>query len=169
MTPHAKLLAAAALALSAAACTTTGSAPMSPTAAKPYSLAMSVDNIDRSIAWYAGNLGFREISRRDGDGGARSAVIEKDGFRLELVQLPASKRASEWIPNLRNPALVQGLGQLGFEVASVDTWAAKARAGGAKIIYEPRDNAQGTRVMILEDPDGNQVKVVQRIPLPPIS
>jgi catechol 2,3-dioxygenase-like lactoylglutathione lyase family enzyme len=159
------LVVAALGAVALAACTpVTANARLSPTAVEPYSVAISVSNIDTISTWWQQTLGFTETTRNNAaGGGARTAVLMKGNFRLELVELDGSRTAAQWVPSLRNPAMVRGFGQFGFEVADVDAARARAAAAGARIVSEPRANLEGTKVMILADPDGNSIKIVSRI------
>jgi catechol 2,3-dioxygenase-like lactoylglutathione lyase family enzyme len=164
------VLGAGGLAALSACAPTTGTIGVPVAAVQPHSIAMSVSDIDAITRWYEAALGFSVLNRNDNaGGGARTAVLTRDGFRLELVELDGSRTAAQWIPNLRNPAMVRGFGQFGFEVQNVDEVAERVRTAGGRIVSEPRDNLEGTRVMILADPDGNSIKIVSRIAPRPVS
>lgn len=134
---------------------------------RPYLASLSVPDIDASAAWYSENLGFKVVKKMDfPDYKLRITLLDRDGFRLELVQLGGSVPPAKVLPEWgSNPALLHGFGKLAFQVADVDAWAGRLKEKGIKFQIEPRDNAEdGTRSFIVLDRDGNWIQLVGPLP-----
>jgi lactoylglutathione lyase len=128
---------------------------------RPYLVAISVEHLDHSIAWYSNALGLRLVRRM---GSPKEeievAFLECEGFRLELVELKGSVR-----PDLvsGNPASVRGIGKFAFQVDDLDGTVGELGRRGVSLANEFRDSATGKRSsVIVKDPDGNWVQFFQR-------
>jgi catechol 2,3-dioxygenase-like lactoylglutathione lyase family enzyme len=121
-----------------------------PAGLRPHLIGISVRNLDVSVAWYQRMLGFAEADRRQfDDHGLRLAMLDTpDGFRFELVEKRGSVGPAT-CADICNPALLQGMGKLGFTVADVATLAASLKQKGAEFVLERPG------VFIIKDADGN--------------
>ncbi len=116
-----------------------------------------MSNRSRSVAWYTNVLGFRVEEQSDlADARLRIAMLERDGFELELVELGGSRSARELLPGNDNPAMIQGFGKLAFSIPDLDAWATRLRSHGVRFIHAPAEDAiHRTRWFIVQDVDGN--------------
>jgi methylmalonyl-CoA/ethylmalonyl-CoA epimerase len=127
-----------------------------PDTPRPGLIAISVPKLEEAIAWYREMLEMtlvREIPVPDQK--MRIAILERDGFRVELVELAGSAAPSVLVPKSDNPALIQGFGKIGFTVAELDRWEQSLRAKGVRFQLEPRAGADGSRSFIIVDRHGN--------------
>jgi len=132
-------------------------------AMRPFLAALSVSSVDRSAAWYAAHFGFRILrppaSPRPG---VYQAILERDGFYLELASLAGSRPRSAALAAPGQNASLQGVYKLAFWVPDADSALAALRDAGIAI---PRGSgldsafAGGTRYFLLEDPDGTVLQV----------
>lgn len=128
-------------------------------ALRPSLLALSVGDLDASVAWYADMLGFTETARYEfSEDRMRLAFMEKDGFELELIEIADTPPFSAPDPN--NPATRRGLVKFAFHAEEIEKLYNKAVENDAQVQSALRDsNRTGGRFFILLDPDGNWVQV----------
>jgi catechol 2,3-dioxygenase-like lactoylglutathione lyase family enzyme len=148
---------------------------------------LRVKNIERSLAFYSGLFGLKEIGRGGGTPNRPPIFVllqdPKSGQKLELNWYPeSSPYAVPYVPG-------EGLDHVGFKVASVPEtlrrlrkdgvkaprWAAKTRsqmvdaAGYRKVMWVAPN---GHRTAYVLDPDGNYVELYdhpelgRRFPVP---
>jgi catechol 2,3-dioxygenase-like lactoylglutathione lyase family enzyme len=155
-----KTISAALLVLTALACSQATFAPAL--------VALSVGDIKASEQWYARNAGFAlKWERAFPDAHLAIALMERERFQLELVQLDGSVAPVQLVPGT-NPARIRGFGKIAFRVADVDAEAAHLRANGVKFQLEPRDDAdQRTRSFIVLDNEGNWIQFIGPTPTAP--
>lgn len=123
--------------------------------------ALSVGDLDRSIAFYRTHLGFTPIERtRFADHGMDIALLALGEFRLELVALDGS--APRRAPDPANDASLRGIAKIGFAVADLDATAARLRAAGVRIILVPSTLTGTVAGGLVRDPDGNLIGLYQR-------
>lgn len=133
---------------------------------QPYQLGLSVKDAGRSAAWYKEMLGFREVRRMDlPDYGMTIVFLERDGFRLELVEHRKSFAITDTVPGYTPmSSLLRGFAKFAFRVDDVEKKAAILRGKGASIGAVRTDTNLKLRFVFLEDPDGNLLQIVQPIP-----
>ena len=119
---------------------------------------VGVTDLDRSLDFYRGGLGFRETAPEASPRGVRRRLLESEGRHLMLEELlhPA---ASAWV----NDDLQLGMRHIGFKVDDIDAWAERVRAAGAVFIREPFDAFGDVRIAFFLDPDGTHLELVQRV------
>jgi len=127
--------------------------PGATTRITPYLL---YEDVASALDWLAAAFGFRERLRFAGpDGSISHAEMELDGAAIFLGD-PG--------PDYRNP---KRLGQVTHlvhvDVADVDRHYAHAKAAGATILREPRDEEYGDRRYDTEDPEGHLWSFAQRL------
>ena len=105
-------------------------------------IVVSVSNLDRSLAFYEGVLGYRVTWRGD-------EVVRMRGNDFEIM---LHERPTE--PSERAVAL-------SFAVDDVDSATDAAVLVGAEIIDWPEDQPWGERQSVLKDPDGHIVCFVK--------
>lgn len=133
------------------------SAPPPAASVRPYVVALSVADLDRSIHFYSQHFGFAEVERLAiPPEGSALVFLEREGFRIELVQIAGS--APRTPPDPDNDASLRGLVKLGFAVTGINDLVERLRGAGVPIIVAPfDDDKRGFRGGIVRDPDGNMI------------
>jgi len=124
---------------------------------------MVSSDLDKTIAFYCGLLGLKEILvKRTGEGG-RIAFLEIGGVMLEIVE-PAAGAST---PAREVPMSEAGIRHITFRVDDVDAIYERLRAAGVEFTIPPRQavNAELIRkVAFCRDPDGIVVEFLERQP-----
>ena len=126
-------------------------------------LGLPVTNLERSKAFYM-NFGFAEAMRKNlpqpGGEEILVAMLEKDGFTIELYQLPGAERQE---------VAARGDGHIdhiALNVLDIDAAYAEIKAAGLEIL-EPDAPvflpfwAKGVRFFTVRGPDGEKVEFNQ--------
>jgi len=124
-------------------------------------VAISVANLDESIAWYEKALGLRTSDRRSfPEHGLKVAFLESEGFRLELVELKGSASPGS-CADVTNPAL-RGFGKFAFQVDDLAALAGRFQTMGIGILRDFRSAPEArNRSIIIKDNDGNWLQFFQ--------
>jgi len=131
-----------------------------------------VTNLERSIEFYRDLLGFTYLSQIHlaGEPSAtllslpdvdfRAAYLERDGLRIELLEYASPKSPAGDQPRAMNEL---GFTHLSLRVNDVAAVVARLRAKGTAIIDTTRIDipAFGAAAIMLEDPDGLRIELVQ--------
>lgn len=130
---------------------------------QPRLVAISVPHLGESVAWYREHLGFVVLRQQDfPDHHVRVALIERDQFRVEIVELAGSAAPARFLPAFDNPAQMQGFGKLAFRVDDLDAWATKLRSEHVRFHREPSESSpDGSRSFIVLDNARNWLQFVQ--------
>ncbi len=113
-----------------------------------------VTDLERSLKFYAGLLGLRELRRgKMSHGGLWVVLIDDDSKQqLELNWYPmGSKYNAPYVAG-------EGLDHLGFKVENARQTFSNLVAQGAEPAIEPW-NEDGTWVGYVKDPDGNWIEI----------
>jgi catechol 2,3-dioxygenase-like lactoylglutathione lyase family enzyme len=159
-------LAAGVLILGAPAALGAGPGPaMEAPASRPSSAAIRTPDLDRAVAWYRDKLGFRPLARRAYVAGS-VAVLERDGFLLELREAPAD------VPQLPalDPDSTAALGgpALTLLVKDVDSEVRRLRERGVEILAEPEDDLSGRfRSAVIRDDQDHSIELMEPLSLDP--
>jgi lactoylglutathione lyase len=123
---------------------------------------LRVTNLERSLRFYTGIFGLREVARGDNSaGGGGVSVLLRDAFtgqRLELNYYPpGSKYCVPYVPG-------EGLDHVAFRVANLDAKLKQLAADGVRPVRkeDPVEPMAGFRVAYVTDPDGNWVELWQQ-------
>jgi lactoylglutathione lyase len=118
-----------------------------------------VGDLDRSVAFYTGLLGMKELRRRDVPDGKYTLVFvgyapeESGAAVLELTYNYGTDHYD----------LGTGFGHLAIGVPDVRATCERLRQGGARITREPGPVKFGTTVIaFVEDPDGYKIELIER-------
>ncbi len=135
-------------------------------------LGICVSDLDRSLRFYRDVLGCKEVGRLELEGEPtatlngwpdvklRAIYLERDGWRLELMEFPVPG----WIgPKAPRPMNQLGLTHLSFRIADLDAVCAQLQAAGGSLLPETRLELPGspTRVIMALDPDGARLELIQ--------
>ncbi len=124
-------------------------------------VAVTVGDLDRSLAFYRDLLGFPIIGQLFFND-ARGFVItylQVGASVLELFSFSAQTTNLRWNPD----ETVLGLKHLGLLVDDVDDVAAQLKAADVPFILEPKDALGGVRVAFFYDPDGNALELIDGV------
>jgi catechol 2,3-dioxygenase-like lactoylglutathione lyase family enzyme len=134
---------------------------------------LCVTDVGHSTEFYCGALGFTKIGemRVDDEASARLLEVEdivldlvylqRDGFRLELLAYPASGATGDGNPRRMNAV---GLTHMSFRVDDADALAEAIVAHGGQLLADRTVVfGGGNRGMMLTDPDGNLLELIERV------
>jgi catechol 2,3-dioxygenase-like lactoylglutathione lyase family enzyme len=114
-----------------------------------------VDDVDAAIAFYCGQLGFREVMHP----APAFAMLEAGALRLNLSSPGGGGGGGQAMPDGTLPA-PGGWNRFALEVEDLDRTVAELKTAGARFrnqIVEGR----GGRQILVEDPSGNPVELFQ--------
>ena len=111
------------------------------------------DDAPRMIDWLCDTFGFtKHLVVQDGDGGVAHAQLVLG----EVMIMLGSARDDAFGRLQQTPATLGGTTQSPYIIASeVDDLCSKARAAGAEIVMEPKDENYGGRGFSCRDPEGH--------------
>ena len=118
--------------------------------------AVSVLDLDASIAWYTKHLGFTVDSRGENDVRA-GALLSKPGSLLELAEFSGVVEFGALNQDLESHQ-VAGVFKLGFVVEDIEVAFADLQASGAPILFGIVTASDGRKTFGVTDPDGNIVQ-----------
>jgi lactoylglutathione lyase len=120
--------------------------------------ALTVSDLDSSLAFYRDTLGFAEMMRLYNDTGDTWLVYLRvtDTQFVELFPGGQGERA----PNAKATAI----NHICLQVIDVDLAADALRNLGIKLTVEPKVGLDGNRQAWFEDPDGNRIELMQMMP-----
>ncbi len=125
-----------------------------------FNVAISVPNVDETINWYKDKLGFKLQNRRKVSTGIEIALIEKNGFYIDIIRIANSKNVEDSPKNPPNHLLVQGLRNLVFWVDDLKATDAQLKSKGVKLIWESRYIPEiETSVTNFRDNNGNLIAI----------
>jgi uncharacterized glyoxalase superfamily protein PhnB len=107
---------------------------------------LTVKDLEKSVAWYTGALGFAETRRIERDGKLRGVAVHAGTVRIILNQ---DDGAQGW-------DRIKGQG-MSFQISTlqeIDAVADHVRAHGSPLETEPTDTPWGARIFRVRDPDG---------------
>jgi lactoylglutathione lyase len=121
-------------------------------------VALKVADIERSLEFYRGRLGFEEMMRLHHDDGELWLVYLRitDTQFLELFPNGEGDRAPD-----RNRTAVN---HFCLECTDLEATASVLRAAGIALTVEPKTGADHNRQCWIEDPDGNRIEFMQMAP-----
>ncbi len=117
-------------------------------------VAIRVSDIDRSLAFYTGRLGFPEMLRLHRDDGALWLVYLRitDEQYLEIFPDAVGGRAP--------PEEANGLNHLCLTVDDIEAVIASLAERGVPLLRPLKRGADGNRQAWIEDPDGNRIELM---------
>jgi lactoylglutathione lyase len=127
----------------------------------PHHVGLTVEDIDRSKAWYADAFGFATQLEFQLPEGVRGAMLRTEhGARIELFEVPGCGSGLKWADP---PAAMRttGFGHVGLEASDLEAAFAQATAAGGVAVWEPRQSPEpGLRMAFIHDPDGNLIELI---------
>ena len=119
---------------------------------------MTSGDLDRTIAFYCGLLGFKPALRKPQVRG-EVAFLDAGGGMLEVFAPGPVDRARD-VPNLE-----AGVRHLTFAFTDIGAMIAQLEAAGVEIVERPRiahNQEMFQRVSFVRDPDGIVIELVER-------
>jgi len=111
----------------------------------------TVNDIEKSLAWYRDVLGFVVKDRWEQEGKLAGAEVAAGGVTFMLGQ-------DDWKKG-RNRAKGEGFRIFCTTVQDVDELASRIKARGGTLTQEPRDEPWGMRDFAVVDPDGYKITI----------
>lgn len=128
---------------------------------KHHHAAMSVPNMEDSIAWYENVLGFRIERRFDIPAiPADCAMLKRDDLRIELFHVAGAKAAGEERRHPDTDAHTLGNKHAAFAVRDIAPVECELRARGADIVFVKKHEL-GAHIFV-RDNAGNLIEFVQQ-------
>jgi catechol 2,3-dioxygenase-like lactoylglutathione lyase family enzyme len=135
-------------------------------------IGVCVSDLERSLAFYCGALGFAEVGRLsvaddesarllDVDGlDVELVYIERDGVRIELLWYRQPGHRGDASPR---PMNLVGLTHFAFRVGDFDALCREIdAAGGGVLVASAAVFAGGNRGIMALDPDGTRIELIER-------
>jgi uncharacterized glyoxalase superfamily protein PhnB len=110
------------------------------------SISLSVNDLQKSLAWYRDVVGFSEGERYERNGALRAVVLEAGDIQILIGQDDGAKGL--------NRAKGQGMSFQFTTNQSIDDIASRIKANGGTLESDPFDTPWGARTFRLTDPDG---------------
>lgn len=120
-----------------------------PFQARSLAASLTVKDLEQSVAWYHGVVGFAVDQRMERDGQLRAVAVRAGDVRLLLNQDDGAKG---W-----ERAKGEGVSLMVTTAQDIDALAARIRAGGGTLDSEPADMPWGVRAFRVRDPDGFRI------------
>lgn len=116
-------------------------------------VAIWIQDMDRSLAFYRDVLGFRLEWQPDPD----NSYLTSGTDNVALHRLSGER-----------PAGTQTLDHIGLavrEADQVDGWAEYLESSGVAVVQEPRTHRDGARSLYFRDPDGILIQLIHHPPI----
>jgi len=113
----------------------------------------TVNDIEKSVAWYRDVLGFIVKERWEREGKLAGVELAAGGVSFMFSQ-------DDWKKG-RNRAKGEGFRVYCTTVQDVDRLAERIKIGGGTLLQEPRDQPWGARDLAVADPDGFKITIAK--------
>jgi catechol 2,3-dioxygenase-like lactoylglutathione lyase family enzyme len=121
-------------------------------------VSISVSDINRSLDFYRGLLGFQVLGHAQVEDGLTAHFLDVgNGHTLQLLSFKDTAKPSQWLPD----DLQTGLRHVGFKVRYVDGTTARFKQANVPFTLDPLDATGGVRIAFFKDPDGTLLEIVQ--------
>lgn len=128
-----------------------------------YNVAISVPDIAQTIKWYEDKLGFKLQNRRKVSTGIEIALIEKNGFYIDIIRIANSKNVEGTPKEPPDHLSIQGLRNIVFWVDNLKATDAQLKARGVQLIWESRFIPEvNTSVTNFRDNNGNLIAIWEK-------
>jgi catechol 2,3-dioxygenase-like lactoylglutathione lyase family enzyme len=132
---------------------------------EPFSVNLSVADIDVAVAWYCDVLGFEPARRgKYPERHLEIAFIRQGTFQIEIIQFDGSAAGSAF-PDPPRHASVRGITHFALRVPNLDDAMAQLADRKVAVVSGPLILSEmKMKVVFVRDPDGNLVKLVEDLP-----
>jgi catechol 2,3-dioxygenase-like lactoylglutathione lyase family enzyme len=129
--------------------------------AGPAFFAVSVAELDSSVAWYTRVLGVEPVRFVEGRGGRSRAVVMRRGeLVVELISYDGSVGPADIETPTAHRYALQGLVKTGIYVSDAAVWYDHLQTAGVEV--DPQvgvDEALEVKTFVFRDRDGNRIQV----------
>jgi lactoylglutathione lyase len=120
-------------------------------------VAIRVKDVDRTLDFYVGKLGMREMMRLDRDGRLWLLYLRiTDTQFLEVFPEGVGERAAE--------REAVGFNHICLEIGDIDVALRELQAAGVALIRDKQMGADRNWQAWIEDPDGHRIELMQMMP-----
>lgn len=121
-------------------------------------VAIKVTDLDRSLDFYIGKLGFPEMMRLHHDDGSVFLVYLRitDDQYLEVFPGAENDRAPGWNAN--------GMNHMCLAVDDIEALLPRIEAAGIPLLLPLKVAVDGNKQAWIEDPDGNRIELMEMDP-----
>ena len=128
-----------------------------------YHVALKVEDVDESLAFYRESLGAEVIERGDGSGGSGGAEdVEYAALSAGDKRLYLFDRAPYEAAGLVEESLPTGVLHFGYVVDDVEAASAELRESGVEFVMEPTRFGD-LAVAFFLDPNGVRVELIEHL------
>jgi lactoylglutathione lyase len=118
-----------------------------------------VRDLDRSVAFYTGPLGMKELRRNEVPGGRYTLAFVGYGDEKSTAVVELTYNWDQEQPY----DIGSGFGHLAVGLPDIKATCDKVREAGGKVTREPGPVKFGTTVIaFVEDPDGYKIELIER-------
>jgi len=118
--------------------------------------AVSVQDLDRAIAWYTEHLGFT-LTSKGGNEHRSGALLKRPGTVLELAQFEGAVSRESLKKDLESHQ-VFGIFKLGFLTDNLDDTFEVLKKANVEIFFPIVNASDGNRTFAIKDPEGNTIQ-----------
>lgn len=129
--------------------------------------ATSVSDLERTVKWYCGTLGFQEEFRYElPEQNIQAVFLELEDFRVELYEQAGADAPSAAERDFGRYLGVHGLKHVTFAVDDVEATRRELEERGVEFVTPVLDvpNSGGERFCFFADPDGVFLELYQPVP-----
>jgi catechol 2,3-dioxygenase-like lactoylglutathione lyase family enzyme len=130
---------------------------------QPYSVTMSVPDLEAGIKWYTEKLGFKVVKRKSYPEFKTALVfMELNGYRIELIQ---DSNARVMAPRLDPPAhtSAHGISQFTFKTDNLKQVKTDLLAQEIPIVWEFENRELGAKFLVIRDLNQNLIFFLELI------
>lgn len=120
---------------------------------------LSVADVSKEVEWYVRVLGFRQTKHEQRRPDFEQAIVEIDGYHLDLVRQAGSTRP----PNLK-PFFQQGYLHIVFRTSTIDAVHSRLKALGIAVNVGRSAKSQAPHLLTIYDPEGNEIEILAATP-----
>lgn len=129
---------------------------------RPFLIALQVDDLERSMAWYRDVLGFYQTDKKEfKEYGLKIGLMKLDDFELELVENNKSENKVDVLKKL-NAVEITGFAKVAFRIPDVAEHYRKLAEKNVDVKVKLSDSNinPSEQFFIIADPDGNWLQYV---------
>ncbi|MTI41860.1 VOC family protein [Fulvivirga lutimaris] len=129
-----------------------------------YFMSFIVEDIDTSLKWYKGILGFDIINEMASEqGGYNIAILKRGNVLLEVMELKDALAPKKELAQVDGKLYLQGIFKVGFQLEDFDDWVDYLKKEEVEFHGTVvKDENLGIRTVIIKDPDGNYIQLFEK-------
>lgn len=130
---------------------------------KPYSVTLSVQNLEEVAAWYKEKLGFKEVKAKEyPEFGTALKFLELNGYRVEIIK-DGSAGPGLVRPDPPKHTGTFGVSQFAFETKRLDALEKELAERNVNVVWKFENADLGAKFLFVRDPAGNLIQFLQRL------